>query len=290
MSLSIGLQVFSIRKELAKDFWGTLEKVAEIGYKNIEFANHSAGTDFGVGFNIDADTLKQGMERLGLKTISAHIHPMSVDIMDQVIDYHQAIGNNSLVCGIGFWKNKAEVLAFSKELNIIGEKCRKRGMDFYYHNHFMEFQKFEGQTVMDIILENTEKEFVKIELDTYWAIRGGIDPIPYLRKLGDRCDLIHQKDLTLEAKPANIFETIGEECEINSEKFREFSKVEYFTEVGEGTIDIRSIIKEARDIGAARYIILEQDHSNRNELESIAISYRNLERLLIENEILKNPR
>jgi sugar phosphate isomerase/epimerase len=288
MSLDIGLQVFSIRKELAKDFWGTFEKVAEIGYKNIEFANHSANTDFGVGFNIDADTLKQGMERLGLKAISAHIHPMSIDIIDRTIDFHQAIGNNSLVCGIGFWKNKAEVLAFSKELNIIGEKCRKRGMDFYYHNHFMEFQNFNGQTVMDIILENTEKEFVKIELDTYWAIRGGIDPIQYLRKLGDRCDLIHQKDLTIEANPANIFETIGENCEIDSNKFREFSMVEYFTEVGEGTIDIQSIIKEAREIGAAKYIIVEQDHSKRNELESIAISFRNLKKLLNEFEIPKN--
>ncbi|MED4225590.1 sugar phosphate isomerase/epimerase [Neobacillus cucumis] len=288
MSLSIGLQVFSIRKELKKDFWGTLEQVSEIGYKNIEFANHSAGTDFGVGFNIDPDTLRQGMERLGMKAISAHVHPMSLDIIDNVIDYHQAIGNNSLVCGIGFWKNQDDVLAFSKELNIIGEKCRKRGMDFYYHNHFMEFQYFDGQTVMDIILENTEKEFVKIELDTYWAIRGGIDPVSYLRKLGDRCDLIHQKDLTVKAYPANIFETIGQSCEIDKNIFSEFSKVEFFTEVGEGTIEIASIVKEARNIGAAKYIIVEQDHSKRNELESIAISFQNLKKLLNETENSKN--
>ncbi|WP_248930633.1 sugar phosphate isomerase/epimerase family protein [Paenibacillus hamazuiensis] len=280
MSLSIGLQVFSIRKELAKDFWGTLEKVAEIGYKHIEFANHTAGTDYGVGFHIDADTLRQGLDRLGLKAISAHIHPISLDIIDGTIDYHQAIGNNSLVCGIGFWKNKDDVLAFSKNLNVIGEKCRKRGMDFYYHNHFMEFQEFDGQTVMDLILEHTDKDFVKIELDTYWTIRGGVDPVAYLRKLGDRCDLIHQKDLTAAANPANIFETIGHHCEINVDKFREFSKVEYFTEVGEGTIDIPAIIKEATNIGAAKYIIVEQDHSSRNELDSIAMSYRNLTKLL----------
>lgn len=280
MSLSIGLQVFSIRNEFKKDFWGALEKVAEIGYENIEFANHSADTDYGIGFGIDADTLRNRMEALGLRTISAHIHPMSLNIMDGVIDYHQAIGNSSLVCGIGFWKNKSEVLAFSKELNIIGEKCRKRDMDFYYHNHFMEFQKFEGQYVLDIILENTDPEFVKIELDTYWALRGGIDPVAYLEKLGSRCDLIHQKDLTREAVPVNVFETIGEDCVIDADKFREFSKVEYFTEVGEGTIDIRAIISKAKEIGAAKYIILEQDHSSKNELESIAVSYRNLTALL----------
>jgi sugar phosphate isomerase/epimerase len=280
MSLSIGLQVFSIRNELKKDFWGALEKVAEIGYKNIEFANHSAGTDPGVGFNIEADTLKKRMDELGLKTISAHVHPMTLDIMDSVIDYHQAIGNQALVCGIGFWKNKGDVLEFSKQLNKIGEKCRVRGMDFYYHNHFMEFQKFDGQYVLDIILENTEKEFVKIELDTYWALRGGINPVQYLEKLGDRCDLIHQKDLTKAAVPVNVFETIGEDCEIDVDKFREFSKVEYFTEVGEGTIDIKSIIGKAQDIRAAKYIILEQDHSSKNELESIAISFKNLSMLL----------
>ncbi|TVY08333.1 sugar phosphate isomerase/epimerase family protein [Paenibacillus cremeus] len=283
MSISIGLQVFSVRKELAKDFWGTLEKVAVIGYENIEFANHAADKDPGVGFNIAADVLKKRMDELGLKTVAAHVHPMSVDIMENVIDYHQAIGNKSIVCGIGFWKNRDEVLEFSKYLNKIGEICRKRDMDFYYHNHFMEFQKFDGQYVMDTILEHTEKELVKIELDTYWAIRGGINPIEYLRKLGDRCDLVHQKDLTPEAVPANIFETIGEDCEIGPAKMREFSKVEYFTEVGEGTIDIKSIITEMKSIGAAKYLILEQDHSARNELESIAISYKNLKRLLSDN-------
>ncbi|WP_240417271.1 sugar phosphate isomerase/epimerase family protein [Paenibacillus periandrae] len=280
MSLSIGLQVFSIRNELKKDFWGTLEKVAEIGYKNIEFANHSVNTDYGIGFHIDADTLRKRMNDLGLKTISAHIHPMSINVMDSVIDYHQEIGNQALVCGIGFWKNKDEVLDFSKELNKIGEKCRVRGMDFYYHNHFMEFQKFDGQYVLDIILENTDKEFVKMELDTYWTLRGGVNPVEYLHKLGDRCDLIHQKDLTKETVPVNVFETIGEDCEIDSNKFREFSKVEYFTEVGEGMIDINSIINKAKEIGAAKYIILEQDHSSKNELESIAISYKNLSKLL----------
>jgi sugar phosphate isomerase/epimerase len=280
MNLSIGLQVFSIRNELAKDFWGTLEKVAEIGYKNIEFANHSATTNFGVGFNINADTLKKRMETLGLKAVSAHIHPMSLEIMDGVIDFHQAIGNDSIVCGVGYWKNKDEVLEFSSYLNKIGEKCRKRGMEFYFHNHFMEFQKFEGQYVMDIILENTEKELVKIEFDTYWALRGGVNPVEYLRKLGDRCDLIHQKDLTQKAVPANIFEIIGEDCEIDRLKMREFSKVDYFTEIGEGTMDIKSIIEEARRIGVAKYIILEQDHSAMNELDSIKVSFDNLSALL----------
>jgi sugar phosphate isomerase/epimerase len=223
------------------------------------------------------------MDELGLKAISAHVHPMSIGIIDNVIDYHQAIGNKSLVCGIGFWKNRDEVLEFSKQLNKIGEKCRKRGMEFYYHNHFMEFQKFDGQYVMDTILENTEKELVKVELDTYWAIRGGINPVEYLRKLGDRCDLIHQKDLTPEAVPANIFETIGENSEIGQGEMREFSKVEYFTEVGEGTIDIKSILAELRRIGAAKYMIVEQDHSARNELESIAVSFKNLKKLLNYN-------
>ncbi|MBD1383603.1 sugar phosphate isomerase/epimerase family protein [Metabacillus arenae] len=280
MSLSIGLQVYSIRNELKKDFWGALKKVAEIGYKNIEFANHAANDDPGVGFYIDAKTLKKGMDDLGLTTISAHVHPLSLDIIDEVIEYHQTIGNQSIVCGIGYWKNQDEVLQFSEQLNKFGEKCRKNGMDFYYHNHFMEFQKFNGQYVLETILQNTEKDLVKIEFDTYWAQRGGIDPVQYLKRLGDRCDLIHQKDLTEQAVPNNIFEIIGEDCEINMEKLREFSKVDYFTEVGEGTMDIKAIIDEAQRIGVAKYLILEQDHSSRNELESIEISFKNLKRFL----------
>lgn len=65
--------------------------------------------------------------------------------------------------------------------------------DFYYHNHFQEFQVFEGERILDTLLERTDPALVKFELDTYWTVRGGEDPIYWLRKLGERCNLVHRE-------------------------------------------------------------------------------------------------
>ncbi len=210
-NMEIGLQVFSIRKALQEDFYGTLEKVAQIGYKYIEFANHHADTDDGIGFNIPAHTLKSFLDAHSLKPISCHAGPLDEKNIHRVIEYHQELGNNSLGLSIGFWPNKEAVVAFAKKLNTLGEIVTKAGMNFYYHNHFMEFQKFGEKSVFEHFLELTDKEYVKFEFDLYWALRGGLaKPENYLDVLGRRCDLIHQKDIPTSVKHVNILSELAE--------------------------------------------------------------------------------
>ena len=274
--MEIGLQVYSVRQNMEKDFWAALEKVAEIGYRNIEFANHIADQDPGIGHHIDAYKLKDKMDQLGLKTIGNHVHPFDKADMDKVIEYNKIIGNDSIGCGIGFFSGTDSAIAFAKWLNKIGGICADSGMTFYYHNHYQEFQRFDGKTVMDILLENTDEDFVKFELDTFWTLRGGVDPVEYLKILGDRCILIHQKDLSKDTSPVNIFDKIGKDADLSEMKnFGVFSQTD-FTEIGEGAMDIKKIIDTAQELGHAKCIILEQDYSSRNELESIEISYNNL--------------
>lgn len=274
MSLSFGLQLYSVRDELQKDYWGTLEKLAAIGYKNLEIANHNAD----VGMEPKASELRKRLDELGMKVVSSHISPL--DKYEEIIAYNQELGSSAIVCSIAFFKNQQEVLEFSQYLNRYGEIYKKGGLDFYYHNHFQEFQKFDGKYVMDTILENTDKDLVKIEFDTYWAVRGGVDPIEYLQKLGDRCDLVHQKDLPAAAKPVNLFETVGEDGDITFERFLTLTEPEQFTEVGEGTLNISGIIQQVQQIGAAKYIFVEQDLTTKNQLESVEISYHNISKLL----------
>ncbi|MGH0051912.1 MAG: sugar phosphate isomerase/epimerase family protein [Sphaerochaetaceae bacterium] len=278
--MEIGLQVFSIREALQADFYGTLEKVAEIGYKNIEFANHHADTDDGIGFNIPAHTLKRFLDAQGLKPISCHAGPLDEKNIQQVIAYHQELGNNSLGLSIGFWPNKEAVEAFAKKLNKLGEIVTKAGMNFYYHNHFMEFQKFGEKSVFEYFLELTDKDLVKFEFDLYWALRGGLEhPENYLDVLGERCDLIHQKDLPKNVKDVNIIASLQENEEITFEKFKTYSKVEYFSEVGSGVMNVPNIIAKAKQ-HAIKYIIVEQDHSQFGELESVKMSYEYLTKQL----------
>ncbi|MCP3776041.1 sugar phosphate isomerase/epimerase [Paenibacillus sp. MZ04-78.2] len=273
MSLQFGLQLYSVRDELEKDYWGTLEKLAEIGYRNLEIANHNAED----GLEPNATELRKRLDALGMKVVSSHISPL--DRYEEIIAYNQELSCTAIALSIAFFKNKQEVLECCQLLNRHGEAYKKGGLDFYYHNHFQEFQQFDGQYVLDIILENTDKDLVKIEFDTYWAIRGGVDPIAYLQKLGDRCDLVHQKDLPASASPVNLLKVLGEDSDISFERFLTLHQADQFAEVGEGTLNIEEILNTVKQIGAAKYVFVEQDLTTRNQLESVAISYRNISKL-----------
>lgn len=277
MSIKVGLQLFSVREAMQKDFLGTLEKVAKMGYKYVEISTHNAGAGGSFGGEVTSKDLKEQLDKVGLKVITSHVFPLENVNWDELIKYNIEIGSEGIVWPMGLFKNKEEVLVLAHKLDDIGKKCRENGLDFYYHNHFQEFQKFDGKYIMDILLENTDPKNVKVELDTYWALRGGVDPIEYMEKLGSRCGLIHQKDLTASANPINLFNAI--EGEITIEKMMGFMTPENFTEIGIGVMDIKGIIAKAKEIGAAKYIIIEQDMTAKTELESVELSLKNLQEL-----------
>lgn len=275
MTIELGLQLYSVRDELAKDFVGTLEKVASIGYKNLELLFHDADhIEENVG-ELKADELKQELDRLGMRAVSAHISPLFLnpEKMRDIIKFSKVVGISKLVLSIAFFKDKQSVLDLCKQMNKIGEVCKGNGLQLYYHNHFEVFQKFEDQYVMDIILQNTDQSLVKVEFDTYWSLRGGVDPIEYLTVLGDRCDLLHQKDLPASVDPVNIFEKIGEDANVNMELMMKLQKAEDFTEVGQGVMNIPGIIEAFRSKPGAKYLFIEQDWTTKKQLESIEISY-----------------
>ncbi|TDF99474.1 sugar phosphate isomerase/epimerase family protein [Paenibacillus piri] len=283
MSLSIGLQLYSVRNELQKDPVGALERVAAIGYKNLELAIHysdAAGEGGYAVAGMKAPELKRHLDRLGMKALNAQLFPIENVKWDSLTAFCQEIEMPAVSISMSMFRNKQDALDFAAKLNSCGEICRKNGLDFYYHNHFQEFQKFDGQYVMDTILENTDKSLVKIEFDTYWALRGGIDPCDYLRTLGDRCDLVHQKDMPATAKPVNWFDFFGEDADITLDKKLGTSTTDQFIEIGEGIMDIPAIIRMIRELGFVKTMFVEQDFTARNQLDSVEFSYRSLSRML----------
>ncbi|MFJ7978040.1 sugar phosphate isomerase/epimerase family protein [Peribacillus sp. NPDC096379] len=280
MTLQIGLQLFSAKKAFVNDRLGTLKRIEEIGYKNIEVPVDFSGKDlFGIG-ELKASDLKEMTEQAGLNIIATHVLVTEESQFDKVIAYNKELGCEKVIIPIAFFKNYEEVIAFSETLNRYGKQLQKRGMKLYYHNHFHEFQRFNGQYAMEIILEHTDQELVGVELDTYWALRAGIDVNAYLEKLAGRCSLIHQKDLPASVTPINLFEMLDEREVITLETFSQFGKPENFAEIGEGVMDIMSIIRTAEKLKDIQYIIVEQDATAKDELESIRISYKGLSRLI----------
>jgi sugar phosphate isomerase/epimerase len=241
MKFPISVQMFTLRAETEKDFVGTLEKVAEIGYQGVEFAGYG---------NLTSVELKSHLDRLGLKASGSHVSlELIKNSLDEVIKYNLEIGNKHIICPMADFKDKEELLQLAAILKNAAEKCKESGLSFSYHNHAHEFKDIDDQHGLDVLFAESG-ELVLAEIDTYWVTRAGIDAAEYVRKYKGRCPLVHFKDM----EP-------GEE--------------KVFAEVGEGTMDFRSIAKAAEEAGA-EWVVVEQDRCKRPALESVKISYDNL--------------
>ncbi|RWZ52884.1 sugar phosphate isomerase/epimerase [Labedella phragmitis] len=276
MAVEIGIQLYSVRDSLAADPEGTLNALADLGLTRFEGANHRALTEDGIGFGIPADFLANLMRDRGVSIIGCQINPLDLDRLPQVLDFQERIGNTRIGCDLEFYpfgdvdyvKRRAEFF------NEIGRVSAERGIEFFYHNHFQEFQRFGDRTVYDLLLENTDPELVKFELDTYWAYRGGADPLRLFRENPDRFIMIHQKDFPSgHAQPLNLFDgVLAPDATITMTEFDQVVTPDTFTEVGTGILPIQEIIDAVDGLPNFRYVLIEQDYAPGAELDSVAIS------------------
>lgn len=244
--IPVALQLYTVRDETAKDFMGTLGKVAAMGYAGVELA--------GTG-GLSAAELNAALDDLGLRCAGSHIglERLQNDLPAE-LDYNQALGNPYVVVPAlpeAMRGQEATYVALTGQLNAIGAACRARGMGLAYHNHAFEFQRFGGRCALDIIYDDTDPALVKGEPDVYWMVHAGADPAAWLRNHAGRCPLVHLKDMAAGAERT-------------------------FAEVGEGIIDFQPIFAASRGAGAQWYIV-EQDRCGRPSLESAALSLRHLQ-------------
>jgi sugar phosphate isomerase/epimerase len=247
----ISLQLFSVREDAEKDFLGTVQKVADLGYEGIQFAGF---------FNTPAKEVKQVMDEQGIVAAGAHvgIHQLRTDEMEKTFKYHETLGNNLIICPAlpkemrqtaDDYKKAAELL------NQIGDACKKAGFLFGYHNHDFEFNTFEDQTGFDLLFENTNPELVKVELDCYWASFADQDPLQIIRKYSNRIVSLHIKDMKM----------------VNGKKTG--------TEIGNGQLDFESLINAGKE-SAVEWFTVEQEKFERDPYESLEINVGNLKELL----------
>ena len=284
MEIKLGLQLWSVRNALEKDFAGALEKIAEIGYKDLQVNSHEIkpeGMTFGK--DVRAPELRKQLDRLGLRAVAAHFIPTADMRLETIAEDLKVLGANSLAIAAWFWSNQKDVIEWNHKFNQYGEALKKHGIQLYYHNHFHEFQVFGDKSVFEMAMEGLEKDLIMFEFDTYWAVRGGQDPIYWLKKLGRRCDLIHQKDLPASTRPIILFEKFGYDAEVNIDTLWQTQDAAHFTEVGEGMLNIPGYIQAARKYNQARYIFVEQDMTSKTEMDSISVSFTRMNNLLAEN-------
>lgn len=270
VKLKVGIQLYSVRELMQVDPIKTIEQVAEAGYKYIEVANHKALEDDGVGFGVTPEKLNELMKKSGCKVISAHIFPFNDENYQRVIEYNQKIGNHVLVFPMEVFKDRDDVLKKTENYEKMGRIAAEQGMQFLYHNHYQEFQEFEGERVLDTIVKNTDPNHVNLELDTFWTLRAGLDPIKMMKLYGTRIKMLHQKDFSKDTiTPVNMFDVVGKDSYIDRDTFVKYKCNDDFVEIGYGQMDIQGIIDMAIELGSIEYIVLEQDSTKLNQLESI---------------------
>lgn len=243
--IPISLQLYTLRDDTAKDFAGTLRRVADIGYAAVELAGHGGLSTRELKSVLDDLHLQVSGSHVGLDALESNIRQVVDDALTLGIKYLiiPAIGEERRR-DIASWKQTAETF------NTIGETLQTFGMTLCYHNHDFEFQRLEsGEFGLDYLYANTDPLFVKAEIDTYWVMKAGQDPVAYVKKLAGRVPLMHIKDRD--------------------------PKDGFFAEVGTGDLPLDALVAAAAEIGTA-YLVVEQDACRRPALESVTISYNNL--------------
>lgn len=284
MNPKLGLQMWSVRNSLDQAPEQTLEKVAAIGYTDVQVnSSNIAPEGMRFGKDLRAPELKRQLDRFGLRPVSAHFVPTAGMRLETIADDLHALGVDTLACAIAFWSSREELLQWNRQFNRYGETLKKLGIQLYYHNHFHEFQVFGDQSIFELMVAELDPDLVKFEFDTYWAVRGGQDPIYWLKKLGTRCDLIHQKDMPATTSPVNLFEKFGYDAEITLDALIQTQDATHFTEVGDGVLNIPGILAAARRYNQASYLFIEQDMSSKTELDSIAVSFKRMTELMAQN-------
>lgn len=274
--MKIGIQLFSVKEALAKNAESTLRRLAEIGFKYIEPFAHPSDEEgeksYGLAMTL-ADA-KAFLANEGITLAGCHYYYLGTPGFARFCEYMAQLGATQVGSGgAHFPGGREDVLEKCKLMVKDAEIAKQFGLKYYYHNHFREYQAFEGELVIDTILKNTPSDLVYYQLDTFWAARGGCDPVKEMKRLGKRIINLHQKDFSRTAgEPLNVFEErVDPNIPVTTEIDQATRLVEIFAEVGTGILPIQDYIDAGNEIGVD-YMLLEQDKTKLTEMESVELS------------------
>ncbi|MBD5393352.1 MAG: sugar phosphate isomerase/epimerase [Lachnospiraceae bacterium] len=288
--MKVGLQVYTVRNHFKAAPYETLKQVKEEGYKYIEMANHDAYHDVGTGFNVPVDEFKKAVEELGIKVVGAHIMPADeketiepfykdLDHFKKIIAYYNELEVPYLSIPIDFYSSYDYLMSRCEVYNNLGKVCKENGITLLYHNHWHEFQRINGKVILDTLMENTDPEYLGMELDAYWTIRGAFDPAEKIRTYGNRIKLLHEKDFPLKyVQEMNSWMFIDQDKPVDYDGYLATIKPHQFVEIGDGMIKVQDVIDAGNEFGV-EYILIEQDFSELDEIESIRKSMSNFKRM-----------
>jgi len=257
----IGLQLYTIRDAMAADVPGSLKRVAELGYKYVELADYADGRFYGY----EPEEFLKLVNDLGLEIISSHTQVegegVTLDTARRMAEAHAKIGSQYCIQPWIVEEMRTTIASYQRmasNWNQVGQIMKEFGMQFGYHNHNFEFANVEGKIpYFDVMLTELDKELVIMELDMFWTMKAGYNPVDIIKKYPGRFHLFHLKDMYTREEP--FFEVIKDDL----------------APVGEGVINFKEILA-VKDIAGMKYKIVEQDETRGDMWADVKTSITNL--------------
>lgn len=251
---SIGLQLYTLRDSIPKAPKEVLKQIASFGYKELETYSYRDGQIFGLPFS----EFIEFVNSLGMKTVSGHygLDQISGDTWKKAVEDAQKHGQDYMVLPYLMAEDRKSIDDYKKiceQVNKAGEVCNAAGVRFGYHNHEFEFEELEGQLPYDLMLSEIDQKNCGMELDLYWVVRAGYDPIQYFENHPGRFEQWHVKDMDKSDNNRNA-------------------------DIGTGTIDFKSIFAKADQSGMQHFYI-EQETYPGLPIDSVKNSIDNLKNI-----------
>ncbi|TRX16760.1 sugar phosphate isomerase/epimerase [Flavobacterium franklandianum] len=260
---SIGIQLYTLRDSLPKNVKGVLAQVGKAGFTGVETFGYSQTNGF---FGTSAKDFQSILKDNGLKATSNHfdfnsyIKDGKTDILNSYIETAHILGSEYVTIPYVIQELRGKSIDDYKKLaagiNKVGEICHSNGLKLAYHNHDFEFIKFENTTGYEVLLNETDKNIVDFELDLYWVVRSGNDPLKLFKDHPGRFKMWHVKDMD----------------KVN---------LDFNTEIGNGTIDFKSIFAQAKQSGMEHFFLEHESNYIPNPVESIKTSFDYINKNLI---------
>ncbi len=273
MKLPVAVQLYSVRDEMEKDFYGTIKAMKELGYDGVEFAGL---------FGEEPKKIKAFCEEIGITPISAHVpYYDMLENPEEVLSDYAKIGCKYVAvpylteeCRPGTDGFAATVEGIRK----IGEAAKALGIQLLYHNHDFEFVKIGEEYALDVLYSSISADLLQTEIDTCWVNVAGVNPAEYIEKYSGRAPVVHLKDFKKSGENlGKLYDLIGIDDE-NAEQEEEDSFS--FMPVGYGVQDMPAILAACENAGA-QWVVVEQDSPAKDDtpMNSVKLSREYLKTL-----------
>jgi sugar phosphate isomerase/epimerase len=274
----IGVQAMMLKDDFAADGpFETLRRVSEIGYHAVEISQIPMTPDNVAQLARARDELGMDIASLSAALTAGPGSPNEplVGSFDKIVSDAKTLGATMVRIGmlpIAAMGNLEKVLEFCDASNEMARRLSDQGIRLYYHNHHIEFTKYDGRYLLDIIAERAPE--VGLEIDVHWVQRGGLEPVATLEKYAGRVAMVHLKDYRIGRIPASAVAAhdAGDTAAWNAA----FSGVVEFAEVGEGNLDFRAIVEASLRVGAEYLLVEQDDRYGRTAIDCLQTSYDNL--------------